>query len=194
MRRTSLVHDESAQGVVEFAFIVSVLMVVFLGTVDFARFLYYQSAIQNAARVGAVAAGKQCVSIDAACGTPSNDYILQAAFCEAKPYVTFQLVTSIVSCNPCGASSTSCPNGPCGSAGCQACPAQGQDVCVTQDTASSGCSAAHACVTVSVGYNFQPISFYLTVNNWLFSARSCWGSDPTSNGHTLCASSEGRQS
>jgi hypothetical protein len=192
--RLSTIHDERAQGVVEFAFIAMILMMLFLGTADFARFLYYQSAIQNAARVGAEAAGKQCVSIDASCGTPSDDYVLQAAVCEAKPYVAFQMATSIVSCSPCGPKSTACPNGPCGTSGCQACPTQGQDACVTRDTASSGCSTAHACVTVSVGYDFQPIAFYLNVGNWLFSPRTCWGTDQTSNGHTLCASSEGRTS
>jgi hypothetical protein len=192
--RSSRIHDERAQGVVEFALIVTVLMLLFLGTADFARFLYYQSAIQNSARVGAEAAGKQCVSIDAACGTPSNDYVLQAAVCEAKPYVAFQMATSIVSCSPCGPKSTACANGPCGSSGCQACPTSGQDVCVSRDSTSTGCSTSQPCVTVSAGYNFQPISFFLTVNSWLFPARSCWGSDPTSNGHTLCASSEGRTS
>jgi hypothetical protein len=190
----SRIHDERAQGVVEFAIILMALMLMFLGTVDFSRFLYYQTAIQSAARAGAGASVKQCVSIDASCGTPSNDYVLQATVCEAQPFVALQAASPIVSCNPCGPKSTACPNGPCGTAGCQACPTQGQDVCVSQDTSSSSCSTAHPCFKVNVGFNFQPISFFLTAGNWLYPARSCWGSDPTSNGHTLCASAEGRAS
>jgi hypothetical protein len=196
----SRLHDEHAQGVIEFAVILMTLMVLFLGTVDFSRFLYYQTAIQSAARAGAGTAGKQCVSIDASCGTPSSDYLLQATVCEAQPYVTLQTATAITSCNPCGPKSTACSTGPCGASGCQACPSQGQDVCVSQDTACTAGSTAHTCFKISVGFNFQPISFLLNTGHWLFSDRSCWGvlpdpgSDPIANGHTLCAAAEGRTS
>lgn len=188
------VHEERAQGVVEFAFIATVLMLLFLGTVDFARFLYYDLSIQSATRVGAETASNHCPS-KADCylsaATP-DDYVLQAAYCEANPYLTLNMVNPITTCSPCGPSLT-CTD-PCGSTGgCQACPTSGQDVCLTRDTTTttSGCSSSHACVTVSIGYHFQPISFYLS---WLFSAQPCWTGDSTSNGHTLCASAMGRVS
>lgn len=194
-------QDERAQGVVEFALIAVILMFLFLGTVDFSRFLYYNMAIQNATRVGVEAASNHCPSFHncyLSTATP-DDYILQSTYCEADPYVNLKMVNPVNTCNPCGPTVTSCTD-PCGSAGCQSCPTQGQDMCVLRDTTSTDCSTTHPCVTVYAGYKFQPISPFL---NWVFQARSCWpvsnvpgsgSTDSTSNGHTLCASSTGRVS
>jgi len=53
---------ENAQGVIEFALMLTVLMLLFLGTVEFSRFLYYDNAIRNAARVGVETGMKHCAS------------------------------------------------------------------------------------------------------------------------------------
>ena len=41
--------DEGAQSVVEFALLAMVLLIIFAGVVDFSRFMYFQTAVDNAA-------------------------------------------------------------------------------------------------------------------------------------------------
>jgi hypothetical protein len=80
---------EGAQGVIEFALIITALLLVFLGTVDFSRFLYYDTAVRNAARVGAEAAINHCfndTTCDSSATAASNDFVLWSVFCEAEPF------------------------------------------------------------------------------------------------------------
>lgn len=202
-KMVSRCHDEQAQGVVEFALILTVVMMLFLGTVDFARFLYYDTAIQDAARIGVEVASNHC-DPGANCGLSTSpmtsDYVMQATVCEAQPYVTLQ---PQISCAPC---STSPCTSPCGGAG--GCPAAcGQDVCIDPSYPpgnSASVPQPPPDVTVSVGYDFKPISFFLNGgqlpfigNISLFQEHSCYNTssgsdDPTVNHHTICASSTGR--
>jgi Flp pilus assembly protein TadG len=187
--KLSRIHDEKAQGVVEFALIASVLVLLFVGTVDFARFLYYDTAIKSAARVGAEMASNHCLhagpcaDINTSKTATADAYVLWSTYCEASPYLS--LSPSYPSCTP-GTAYNWVPT--CGSLGCTACT---NDICVSPSTRQSGTQ-----VTVSVGYKFHPISFLL---DWIFSTQQCWTSaggapldDSTSNGHTLCASSVGK--
>ena len=192
MKLSRRVQDERAQGVVEFAFIITVLMLLFLGTVDYARFLYYDTAIRSAARVGAEYATNHCTN-ETNCPDPlsaqnavTDPYILWATYCEANPYVSLQ--PSYSSCTP-GTDVSWAPS--CAVLACQSCT---NDICVYPATRKPGDS-----VTVSVGYTFHPIAFML---DWIFTAGQCWTAaggasqddSIATNGHTLCATSVGRVS
>ncbi|HEX6509696.1 MAG TPA: TadE family protein [Chloroflexota bacterium] len=78
---------------IEFAFIATVLLLLFLGTTDYARFLYYDTGMRNVARVAAETAINRCLS-NAVCNTSSqpasNDEILWSVYCEARPYDKFK--------------------------------------------------------------------------------------------------------
>lgn len=186
MKRIALlssIHDEQAQGVVEFAFIAMILMLIFLGTVDYARFLYYDTAIQSAARVGAETAINRCYN-PVICGTASaptaDDYVVQSTYCEAAPYMGLR--PSVTTCAPCTSISgcTSPCTSSCLSNVCQ------QDICISP----TGSRTTRSTVTISVGYRFKPISFLMSP---FFGDQQCWDSDSAStNHHTLCATSTGR--
>jgi TadE-like protein len=181
MTRTS---DERAQGMIEFALIVMVLLLLFAGTVDFSRFLYYQSAISSAARVGAETAMNHCAS-SATCGlstaATTDDFVMWSTYCEAAPEIV--LNPSFSSCTPCATASCT-PT--CASSPCNDCAHK--DICVSPaGTRTSGKS-----VTVYVGYSFQPIT---PIIGQFFQTVSCWPGDSTSvNDHTLCAKSVGQVS
>src|SRR5579872_6827705 len=66
------VRDENAQGLVEFAIVAMVLLLLFLGAVDYGRFLYYRAANQSAARVGAETASNHCPVSGSTCGTTTT--------------------------------------------------------------------------------------------------------------------------
>src|SRR6266567_8284067 len=93
--------DESAQGMIEFAFMIMFLMLLFLGSVDYGRFLYYDLGISSAARVAATTASNHCVSRQN-CGdysTGSGDaWVIQSAYCEST---RLGLQPSVTSCDPC---------------------------------------------------------------------------------------------
>jgi Flp pilus assembly protein TadG len=186
------IHGEGAQGLIEFAIIVPLLLLIFLGTVDFARFMYYDIAIDNAARIGAETAINHCYErYD--CGkttTPtSDDWVMQTVVCEAAPYLSLspsiscaQIVpiTNTASCtvsapcvpDPCTTSCTTCTN----------------DICISP----SGTRTASTQVTVTVGYSFHAIT---PLVDQFFSEQSCYTGDSVStNHHTLCASATGRVS
>jgi Flp pilus assembly protein TadG len=172
--------DEQAQGLVEFALVISVLFFVFLGTVDFARFLYYQTAIQSAARVGAEAATNHCPFASSTCAATetatSDSLVLWSVYCEANPNPA--LTPAYSSCSAGTASSWT----PTCSGTCTNCAS---DVCVSPSTRSGGTE-----VTVTVGYNFTPLTLLISP---FFPTKSCYSGDSTStNHHTICAQSVGR--
>lgn len=183
-------EDENAQGVVEFAILLVALMFMFLGVVDFSRFMYYDTAIRNAARVGAEVAGNYC-NIPG-CGsqtTPtSDDFVMQATYCEATQAQLGSGVATVslrpsINCTPCTTSTCD----PCSSTSpyLGACTPCQQDICISPTgTRSSGDT-----VSVYVGYNFQPLSFYMQP---FFPTKTCFPSGSTESTHTLCASSVGR--
>jgi hypothetical protein len=173
-------HEESAQALVEFAIIAIAATWIFLGTVDFGRFLYYDNGLRSAARVGAEVASQHCPFRDVTCteggsNTPVADkYVLWATSCEAAPNLT--LLPQYTSCPP-----GSTP--PCIGT-CTNCTA---DICVTPDDATR---VTHSSVNVSVGYSFKPINAMVNI---LFPEQSCYtGDNASTNHHTLCATSVGR--
>lgn len=183
-------NDESAQGVVEFAFLIVVLMLMFLGVVDFSRFMYYDTAIRNAARVGAEVAGNYC-NIPG-CGSQTSpttdDYVMQATYCEAAQAELATGVSSVkllpaVDCTPCTTSTCD----PCSSTSpyLGACTPCQQDICINP----TGTRTAGQSVTVDVGYNFTPLSFYMQP---FFPTKTCFPSGSTESTHTLCAEAVGR--
>ncbi len=189
------VHDEQAQGVIEFALIATVLMFLFLGTVDYARFLYYAAALRNSARVGAEVASNHCPSAALCSGSSATgtDYVMWSAYCEGQNQISLQ--PTYGSCSA-GSSSTWDPGG--GSSNCA------QDICVlwrTGGASSTTPGPEGSQVSVYVGYNFRPISFLM---NPFFSTRSCYpdavvdsgatASDAASNKHTLCSRTVGKVS
>lgn len=171
-------RSERAQGMVEFALLVPILLIVTLGVIDYSRFMYFQQGIATASRAGLDMAINHCPT-PVSCGMTDapvgDDVVLQAAYCAATPSVT--LAPSASTCAAC--TTTSCAT-PCDSS-CLARVCQA-DICISPSAQnrSSGQS-----VTVSVGYSFQPINPLTAV---FFPRRSCWTGDPTSNAHTLCAS------
>jgi hypothetical protein len=193
-------RHENAQGLVEFALISTVLVLFFLGTVDFGRFFYYSNAIRSAARVGAEVATTGCAN-HTLCGRldpPSiNDYVMQATECEATGSLRVQLQPQI-SCTTC--IDTPCVTGvtPCTATPCTPCAS---DICIQRfAVVSSGdpCSGSpltpsttgptrDQCVKVIAGYNFAPIAPLLSK---YFTRISCWTGDTTP--HTLCASAAGK--
>jgi Flp pilus assembly protein TadG len=178
---------EDGQGVIEFAIIAIVLLNLFLGTVDYARFIYYDNAIRDAARVGAETAINRCpnhYACSLSAPTTSN-FIFQNTVCNAQPYV--QLTPAVTTCTPCRVGSAGCadPCPPSGLSPCADCGSQ-QDVCI------SGSHTTGQTITVSVGYHFKPISPLMSV---FFQDTTCFsGDDSTFNHHDLCASSSGRVS
>jgi TadE-like protein len=187
-------HDESAQGVIEFALIISILLIMFLGTVDFSRFLYYDVAIRTAARVGDEIAINHC-GANADCGSAYDttyDFVLQKTRCEPLPYVSLQ--PSNLSCAPV-VLDQSCAVPPCTvpSPCVLSCPpACSQDMCVSPAYAPGArllTPSPAPDITVQVGYNFRPISFLMAP---FFSTQTCWSGDNTP--HTICAAAVGRLS
>jgi TadE-like protein len=198
MRLSRIHRDEGAQGLIEFAFLASALMFVFLGTIDFSRFLYYDNAIRSAARVGAERAGNHCAPT---CGqtVTTVDFVVQAAVCEAniglapvppQGCTNCKLTTgSPIRCNdPYNPSSvTYSATNPCS-------PSCSQDVYVDPVFApnTTASAAANTAITVTVGYSFKPIT---PLMNQFFSEVACYPGDVASvNDHTLCASALGRES
>lgn len=222
MRRTDI-RGEEAQGLVEFAIMAMVLIFFFLGTVDFARFIYYSNALSSAARVGAEVASNHCAYSDYSCGTTNNgtyvtdNFVMWATYCEAQSTVNLNLGqysvgapnTSPVStsayttttssdgkttyqpCQPNPSSTTWTPA--CNTSAGATCTPCTNDICVAPTTRSSSSS-----VSVSVGYDFQPIT---PLMSQFFTTRQCWTtsdsptpsqSDSTSNKHTLCARAVGK--
>lgn len=209
-------NGEEAQSLIEFALFGIVLVSFFLGTVDLGRFLYYDNAIRSAARVGAGVASNHCAYADYACGTTSNsvavtdNFVMWSTYCEAAPHANLNLgqytpptpnqsipntlayVAADVSSQPCTPNDTSTTWAPkCGNgATCTNCA---NDICVAPTSRTSSTTVA-----VSVGYDFQPITFFIAK---FFSAQQCWSTsdnpaatidDSLSNNHTLCARSVGR--
>jgi Flp pilus assembly protein TadG len=178
------IQDEKAQGVIEFALMFSVLMLLFLGTVDYARFLYYDTAIRSAARVGAETASNHCpLPGCSSSGSPVADaYVAWQTTCSPQPYVTLQ--PQYTPCQaPAGASSTWTPA--C-STNCTNCT---YDVCINP---AAGSRSQGTQVTVTVGYSFKPLTFLM---DQFFPEQSCFTGDSTAtNHHTLCAASVGRVS
>lgn len=179
-------RGEDAQALIEFGIVITVLLLFFLGTIDFSRFIYYDSAIRNATRVGAEVAGNYCNV--PGCGnqsSPTSDsLVLQATYCEATQNtlgsgVAAVSLTPSATCTPCTTSTCD----PCPTATCSPCS---KDICISP----SGTRTAGSTVTVTVGYNFKPISPYLSS---FFPTQSCYVGDSTfTNHHTLCASTVGR--
>lgn len=191
MRLGRFHRNEEAQGIVEFALLASLMMLIFLGTVDFARFLYYDNAIRSAARTGAIMASNHCAYPGSGCGygtgITTDDYVLQAVQCEAAPYVTLSPAPS--TCDPTSSSpcKSSCLSNVCA-----------KDICVSPSGAPGSARSSGTKVTVSVGYSFKPIAFVLSP---FFNDQTCWGgsgdppgspADSLSNHHTLCASAVGK--
>ncbi len=182
-RHFTAIQDESAQGLIEFALILTVLMVLFLGAVDYSRFLYYDQALQSAARVGAETASNHCPYASSTCGrtleASSDSYVLWSTYCEAAPYIkaTPSFPNCVAGSAPSWIPTPSCAQSPCGN--CL------NDICVSPSVRSSGTQ-----VTVAMGWSFKPISFLMSQ---FFSDTSCFPKDVTTvNHHTICASAVGR--
>jgi hypothetical protein len=216
MRRRNR-NGEEAQALIEFALFATVLLYFFLGTVDFARFLYYDNAIRSAARVGAEAASNHCPYAKSSCGSNgtvvSDNYVIWATYCEAATYVNLNLGqytigqantqsvgtagynkgTGMISqCNPDDTTANASTWAPtCASgASCANCTT---DVCVAPTTRVSGTA-----LTVSVGYDFKPITPLLSQ---FFPVQQCWSTsdspaptatDLITSQHTLCAKAAGQ--
>ncbi len=183
-RVTRTVGDERAQGLIEFALLASVLFFVFLGTVDFARFMYYSTEISSAARVGAVTGSNHCPfsAWGGHCGGSNavvpDTLVMWETYCEAQPHT--QLAPQFNTCTA-GTTSSWLPN--C-SGTCSPCS---QDICVSPSSRSSGTQ-----FTVSVGYSFHPMTLLIAP---FFPDHSCFtGDSPAVNHHTLCAQAVGRVS
>jgi hypothetical protein len=198
-------REERAQGVIEFAILAMILLFLFLGTIDFARFMYYSSALNNAASAGAqveTSGGALNRSLAGILYSPTTDsFAVQAAVCEGRPYVALTPYPTHSGWDFC----TACLNGvtsncnnddPCEATsnvnGCSAeCGAS--DVCICRPSGTcpaSGTPSSGDQVVVSVGYKFVPIS---PLMQQFFPAQSCWSGDSTSsNGHTLCAKAVGK--
>lgn len=210
-------RGERGQGVIEFALILSILMLLFLGTVDFARVMYYDLALGSAARVGAETAINHCVAPGQTCGYTSgvsDAFVMQATECESAGSV--KLLPALDNATtPASYPCTPCPTGPCNTtlpvSTCDStCVAHDctNDVCIQtctdgtcSDLSSGSTLSSGTLVKVTVGYDFTPISPILTgmanlpfvgpaVN--LFKPTQCWPGDTAK--HTLCASSTGRVS
>lgn len=195
--------DESAQGVIEFALIATILMLLFLGTVDYGRFLYYESLVKSSARVGDEAAINHCARAGTGlCGEgappATDDEILHAATCEVRSDV--QLYPSPTGSSPCAP----CAPGACTFTTTQSNACQGtsqttaaasasqcceEDICIAPGPVSNRVSGTQT--TVYVGYNFRPISFLMSP---FFNTAHCFpsGERTHESTHTICASFTGR--
>ncbi len=182
-------HGEIAQGLIEFAILGSLLITIFLGLVDFSRFLYYDNAIRNASRTGAESAMEYCSSSSncAQSKTPmTDDVIVQATVCESQQIVTLQPQISASQC------AIPCDPGVCANG--SGFPSTATTYC-TQDVCITGSQSPRVVgndVTVYVGYSFQPISFPMKP---FFTTRSCFPASQIQNEsttHTLCSQATGR--
>ena len=185
MQLTRFHRSEGAQGLIEFALISPLLLLLFLGVVDFSRFMYYDNAIRSAARTGAEVASNHCFypyNCAESSAAATDDYVMQAVACEARPYVYLNPQPS--TCSPCLSNSCTSPyaSDPCS-------PSCSQDVYIDPAYApgSSVTDASGADVTVSVGYDFRPIT---PIIGKFFSTQSCYPGDTGT--HTLCATFVGR--
>lgn len=175
------VRSERAQGLVEFALLVPILLSITLGIIDFSRFMYYQQAITAASRAGVDMAINHCAT-PTSCGMTDapvpDDSVVQATYCAAAPSVPLR--PAAASCSSClGTSCTTPCDGACLAAICQG------DICISPSAANRTNGQN---VTVSVGYSFHPIN---PLTNVFFPTTTCWAGDLTSNQHTLCASYSG---
>jgi hypothetical protein len=186
---------ERGQAVVEFALMITMMTWLFLGTVDFARFMYYESAITNAARVGAEAASNHCENRQTCgetAGPSTDDLVVQQTVCESSSAVTLYPKPS--SCVPCQPGASGCPSLTFtkidGSSVTDPCSPCSQDVYVSPAYGAGTNPVAPSSpisVTVIVGYNFQPITPLL---NQFFPSQTCYTGDTQT--HTLCATAVGR--
>jgi Flp pilus assembly protein TadG len=177
-------RGESAQGLLEFALVATILMLFFQGAVDYSRFLYYDSAITTAARTAAETASNHCayrLSCAISSTATSDDWVVQAAYCEAQPEVTLSPAAS--TCTPCLTTSCSSPcTGTCINGVCT------QDVCISP----SGSRSTGQQVTVTVGYHF---GFLTPLIGNFFPDRSCFSGDVAgTNHHNICSASVGQVS
>jgi TadE-like protein len=184
MKTIGLHRDEGAQGLIEFAIIASLAMLILLGTVDFGRFLYYDNVIRSAARVGAEVGSQHCPIRAGSCAVSGSavgsDFVMWAASCEAAGNV--RLTPFYSPCTP-GTTASWTPASTC----VGTCTNCANDICVSSSVIPPD---THAQVTVDVGYNFRPIN---PLTNPFFQDQSCYsGDDTTVNHHTLCAESVGR--
>lgn len=183
LRRTAVdVDGERAQGVVEFAILVTILALLFMGTLDFARFMYYDTAIVSAARVGAETASNHCPFPSTNCArdaTPVSDtLVMWSTYCEAQPALVLRpTFTSCRAGSVAPAWTPSCTSG-------NACSSGVGDIQVSPSPRTTGSD-----VTVTVGYSFKPYTLFIAP---FFPERHCWTGDNAS--HTICASSTGRVS
>jgi hypothetical protein len=192
-------RDEGAQGLIEFAILASALMILFLGTVDFSRFLYFDNAIRSAARVGAETAGNHCMP---SCGQTLTtvDFVVQSAACEANIGLKPQPLQGCTNCKLTTSSPIQCndpynPSSATYSAVNPCNPSCTQDVYVSPQYAPGSAlspPSTPTLITVVVGYSFEPISPLMSA---FFSEVSCYSGDSTSsNHHTLCATAYGKVS
>ncbi len=173
-------HGEQANSMIEFALVVSILLLLLLGTLDYGRFLYYDIAIGNAAEVGLQTAMNPCAyqpSCDSQAVPQTDSVIMWSAYCEGHDSV--HLAPAYVSCPPCSANDCVPPGGvnyvPCV-----------QDICVSP----AGTRTDQEQVQVTVGYNFRPMTILV---DQFFPGRSCYAGDSVAaNHHTLCAVATGR--
>jgi hypothetical protein len=175
---------EQAQSLTEFACIVPILILIFLGITDYSRFMYFNQVIVSAARIGSETAINHC-AYHTSCGmtdTPvTDDFIAQSVYCDATPHVT--LLPQVSTCASCLTTTCNSPVSIC-DATCfaQICV---KDICITplQATRTNGVD-----VTVRVGYSWKPIT---PLMDKYFPEKLCWPTDSFANHHTLCASSTG---
>jgi hypothetical protein len=187
-RTIRLIRDgERAQGLIEFALIAPTLLLIFLGVVDYSRFMYFNQTIVSAARSGGDTVINHC-AFHATCGmtdTPvGDDFVVQAVYCDASPHI--QLQPQAATCASCLTTTCNSPITICDAS----CLAQvcAKDVCVSPLAANRTNGTD---VTVTVGYSWKPITPLIAV---FFPDKSCWPLDPASNHHTLCASATGNVS
>src|SRR5436309_12657892 len=95
-------QNEQAQGLLEFAFIAPTIVLIFLGVVDYSRFMYFKETIITAARSGGDTAINHC-AFHTTCGmtdTPvGDDFIVQSVYCDASPHI--QLRPQAATCASC---------------------------------------------------------------------------------------------
>jgi TadE-like protein len=175
---------ERAQGVVEFGFVITIVALLFMGTLDYARFLYFDVAITSAARVGAETASNHCAFASTNCNVNptvvADSFVMWNTYCEAVPSPTLR--PQFTDCGASGGTSftPACVSG-------DSCTPCTEDICVSPSARSVGTQ-----VTVSVGYSFKPYTLLMAP---FFPDKSCFTGDTAStNHHTICASSVGRVS
>lgn len=195
MRRDSRIHNEEAQSLIEFALFITFAMLMLLGTIDFSRFMYFDTAIHSAARLGAEVAGNHCTP---SCGTipvTTVDWVVETTVCEASIGLQPQPVQG---CNGCayikgGPGGCNDPYNTSTTTYSPTAPSLTQDVYVSPayapDSPDPGLTSPTV-VTVSVGYNFTPVT---PLMQQFFQPISCFpGDSVASNHHTLCATAVGK--